>query len=108
IHQRRRAAAEEHRLDLPARRFARGVFQLRQQCLSPAFLIDSLAHVRIEIAVGALRLAEGPMDIDAQGRMSRRHWKQASTSMRKARPRWLMAFFSTSVISAQVRVSPLG
>ena len=46
------------------------------------------------------------MDVDAERR--RRHLKQASTSMRKARPRWLMAFFSASLISAVVRVSPVG
>ena len=69
-------------------------------------LLDAVAHMGIEVAVGALRFAERPMDIDAQA--GARHRKQASTSRRKARPRWLMAFFSASVISAVVRVSPFG
>ena len=105
IHQRRRAAAEEDRLDPAARRLARGVLQFLQQGGAPAVLLDALAHMGVEVAVGALRFAERPMDVDAQGRA---HRKQASTSSRKARPRWLMAFFSASVISAVVRVSPSG
>ena len=105
-HQRRRAAAEEDRFDPAAWRLASGVLELCQQRFAPASLFDAVADMTVEVAIGALRLAERPMDVDAQRR--RVHPKQASTIIRKARPRWLMAFFSPSAISAVVRVPPAG
>jgi len=41
------------------------MLQLHQQRGAPAVLLDAFAHMGIEIAVGALRLAEGPVDVDA-------------------------------------------
>src|SRR6185312_5603871 len=106
LHQRGRAAAEEHGLDPPVRSLARGMLELGEQGAPPARLVDALAHVAVEVAIGALGFAERPVDVDAQG--SPVHRKQASTSLVKARPRWLMAFFSAADISALVRVSPSG
>src|SRR6185437_1003259 len=107
-HQRGRAAAEEHRLDPAIRCLARGVLELGQQRPAPAGLLDAVAHMAIEVAVGALRFAEGPMHVDAKWHPLGRHLKHASTSLAKARPRWLIEFFSAVDISALVRSSPTG
>ena len=80
--------------------------RLGEQRLPPARLLDAVAHMTVEIAVGTLRFAERPMHIDAERRGA--HRKHAATSSAKARPRWLIAFFSVSDISAQVRVWPAG
>ncbi len=66
LHQRGRAAAEEHRLDAPPRRFAGRVLQFRQQRLPPARLLDPVADMAVEVAVRALRAAERPVDVDAE------------------------------------------
>src|SRR3954465_14006753 len=104
LHQRGRAAAEEHRLDAAVRRLARGMLEFRQQRPAPARLVDARAHMAVEVAVGTLRFAERPVDVNAE----RRHRKQASISLAKARPRWLIAFFSPLNISALVRLPPAG
>src|SRR3546814_3901331 len=54
-HQRRRAATEEDGADPAGAALCGGVLQVAQQRRPPARLVDALAHVAVEVAVGALR-----------------------------------------------------
>ena len=66
-HQRRRAAAEEDAGDFPARRARAEPGKLARQSVGECQFIDRLmAHMRVEIAIGAFGPAEGPMHIDAK------------------------------------------
>src|SRR3546814_8846469 len=59
-HQRRRAATEEDGADPAGAALCGGVLQVAQQRRPPARLVDALAHVAVEVAVGALRSTERP------------------------------------------------
>ena len=101
------------------------MLQLGQQGRPPARLVDGFADMAVEVAIGALGLAEGPMDVECQfgrggislGLASHRgvdlggHTgasKQAATSLAKARARWLMACLAAGSISPKVRSWPSG
>ena len=64
-HQRGGAAAEKHRSHRPARRKPgpMGDFSLERREIA-RFVDSPAAHVAVEVAIGAFRQAEGPMDID--------------------------------------------
>ena len=64
-HQRGGAAAEKHRSHRPARRKPRpmGDFGLERREIA-RFVDSPAAHVAVEVAIGAFRQAERPMDID--------------------------------------------
>src|SRR6185312_16958284 len=66
-HQRRRAAAEKDAADAAPRADLAGLaIERLQQRPRPGTLVDRLADMAVEIAIGALRAAEGPMHIDAE------------------------------------------
>ncbi len=66
VHQRWRAAAEEYAADRPAECFRRYPVQLAKIGVTPSGLVDAVADVAIKVAVGALRAAERPVDVDGQ------------------------------------------
>ena len=126
-HQRRRAAAEEDAGDRPPGRFRGEAVELGEVGAAPALLVDAVADVAVEVAVGALRAAERPVDVDGErlGRASpgmptsakagsapsspaQAGAKQAATSWRKASARWLMRCFSAGSISPKVMSRPSG
>ncbi len=65
-HERGRAAAEEDAVEPPPGCRLRIVIELRQQCTAPALLVDALAHMAVEVAIGAFGAAERPVDIEAE------------------------------------------
>ena len=70
LHQRGRAAAEKDRRHLAPRRQHRAMGDLGPEGLHESRLVHRLvADVRIEVAIGAFREAEGPMDIDPEARL---------------------------------------
>ena len=56
------------------------------------------AFVGIEVAVGALALAPGQVDIQTQGRQLHQRWRRASSSRALALARWLMRFFTSGAV----------
>ena len=60
--------------------------------------------VTVEVAIGAFRQAERPVNVNAEGFYP----KHAATSLRKASARWLMACLASGSISPKVRVPPAG
>src|SRR5689334_16324268 len=75
-HQRGCAATEKHAVEPAPSRGPGVVIELRQQGGSPALLIYALAHMAVEIAIGAFRTAERPVDVDAKPAIVSRcdHW----------------------------------
>ncbi len=68
LHQGRRAAAEEDRRHLAARRARRSGFDLAGEGAREAFLVDRfMPDMAVEIAIGAFGQAERPVHIDAEG-----------------------------------------
>src|SRR3546814_2348151 len=65
---RARAATEEDGADPAGAALCGGVLQVAQQRRPPARLVDALAHVAVEVAVGALRSTERPVQIDTEAR----------------------------------------
>ena len=69
LHQRRRAAAEENRRYRAAGHARRGRRDLGFERAHEARLVDAaVAHVAVEVAIGALRQAERPVHVDGEGR----------------------------------------
>ena len=69
LHQRRRAAAEENRRHRAAGHARGGRGDLGFERAHEARLVDAaVAHVAVEVAIGALRQAERPVHIDGEGR----------------------------------------
>ena len=66
LHQRRRAAAEEDRAQRAARRQLREMVELGHQGPRPARMVDTAADMAVEVAVGALGLAERPVDVERE------------------------------------------
>ena len=65
VHQRRRAAAEEDAGRAPAPRRRRAAMsRSAQQRVAPAVLVDRVADMAVEVAIGAFRRAERPVDIE--------------------------------------------
>ena len=115
-HERGRAAAEEETGDDARTRLRCVMLELGCECRTKAPLLEVLAHVAVEVAIGAFREAEGPMDVDAETRRvargspcparlrhalrDRTHGaKQAAISLRKASARWLIASLAAGSIS---------
>ena len=72
-HQRGRAAAEEHRAHLAARRQRRAMGDFGLERREIALLVDSpAADMAVEVAIGTFRQAERPMDIDPEPGVGRR------------------------------------
>ena len=70
LHQRRGAAAEEDRRHNAPRRKGSAMGQLLAKGRDKARLVDGgRPDVAVEIAIGALRQAEGPVDIDTEARI---------------------------------------
>ena len=67
-HQRGRAAAEENRAELSAGRLGCFMREVSKQALAPGGLIDAVADMAVEVAIGAFRHAERPMDIKRERR----------------------------------------
>src|SRR5690606_3977969 len=65
-HKRGRAAAEEDTRDLPPGRRLGRVVELGEQGPPPARVIDRRADMAVEVAIGALRQEEGPVNVDAE------------------------------------------
>jgi hypothetical protein len=66
-HQGRRAAAEEHAADHPARRPGGGVGDLAPEGGDETLLVDGRApHMAVEVAIRAFGEAEGPVHVDAE------------------------------------------
>ena len=102
-HQRRRAPAEEDARHGPARGAVGGGGDLADEGGGVACLVRRLvADVRIEVAVGALRGAERPMDIDAEARLAAHFGSLASANFAKARARCDSVRFRSAVISPNV------
>ena len=87
-HQARRAAAEEHRVDPPPGHLApprpriSATSAARQRSWSTA-----AAHMAVEIAIGALRRAERPVDVDAETAGAPVLDRDAAPSAKAGRPR---------------------
>ena len=118
-HQRWCAAAEEDRLHRPVRRPGSKMRQLPLEGRDKAVLIDRLVpDVGIEVAIGALGRAEGPVHIDAEAAVrggGHSCSRQAFEKVTKARARCDRAgvvadqpCFSAEVISPKVRSWPSG
>ena len=68
LHQRRRAAAKEHRRDGAARNARRGRRDLRLEGAHIARFVDGgMADMTVEVAIGTFRQTERPMQIDPEG-----------------------------------------
>ena len=67
FHERRGAAAEEDASQPTVRRRGGVVVEFSQQRIAPAGVVDGLGYVAVEIAIGAFRLAERPMNIKGDG-----------------------------------------
>ena len=67
-HQRGRATAEEDRPETPSGQRRRLIRQVGEQSVAPRRLVDALADMAVEIAIGAFRDAERPMDIKRERR----------------------------------------
>ncbi len=65
-HQRGRAAAEEDRSDPPPRQRLRLIGQVGEQRVLPRRLVHACADMAVEVAIGAFRDAERPMDIEGE------------------------------------------
>ena len=63
-HQRRRAAAEEDRAERPARCQRGFMRQVGEERIAPYGLVDGRADMAVEVAIGAFRDAERPMDVE--------------------------------------------
>src|SRR5262249_10312594 len=90
--------------DTPLRQKLRVRGQFFHIGCAPGFVIDAGGDMRIEIAIGAFRLAERPMDIDGEAL----HAKKVLISFCTAMPRWIRVFFCTSSISAKLSAWPSG
>ena len=85
-HQRGRAAAEKNAADNAARRLRGEPCEFGCQGSRKRQRIDRLmAHMAVEIAIGALGLAEGPMNIDAEGVLRKVHGPDLPVPWRGAR-----------------------
>ncbi len=65
LHQARRAAAEKDTGDTLAGSLFFPVAQFGEQRLAPQAVVDLLAHMRVKVAIRALFLAKGPVDVDS-------------------------------------------
>ena len=73
--------------------------EICQQRGSPSVLIDRVADMAVEVAIGAFGDAERPVDVEGEVA----HLPSAATSKLNASARWLMACFSAGSISPNVR-----
>src|SRR5690606_21538471 len=67
FHQRRRAAAEKDRRHLARARFFAVKLHLAPIGRAPVPVLHPLAHMAVKVAIGALELAERPVDIEGEG-----------------------------------------
>ena len=93
-HERRCAPAKEDAVERPARGRTGVVIEFGQQGAAPARLVDLLADMTVEIAIGAFGTAERPVQINTKAAVARsvghHAGRQASASRRKASARWLI------------------
>ena len=71
-HQGRRAAAEEDRGEPPRPDLVGAAVDLGDQGARPAGIVDRGSHVAVEVAVGALRPAERPVDVEPEAGVRQR------------------------------------
>src|SRR5690606_31336797 len=120
LHQGRRAAAEKYARYLAwAGPLAQGCKLARKRPAIAGLIHAAMAHMAVEIAIGAFGAAEGPVQINAEagiggaGHVSNRApASRAKARVRCDRPRPSgpppRPFFSCGLISPKVRVSPSG
>ncbi len=90
------------------------MFELADEGVAPETLVDLVADMAVEVAVGAQRQAEGPVHIERDvvvGRAGHDYpsgARQASMSARNAMARWEIACFASGSISAKVAAPPAG
>ena len=93
----------------PARRQRALVIELGEQRLAPARLVDRLADMAVEVAIGALGQAERPVDVEGEAgpgpRSFARQQARGDQLARRRAARWLMACFSAGSISPNVMVA---
>ena len=121
-HQRRRAAAEKDRSQRPSAGQRRLMRQIGEQSVAPLLLVHAFADMAVEIAIRALRYAEGPVHIKRKRRRGsvcrRRRYRMvkvqgvsqntAATSCANASARWLIACLASGSISPKVMSWPSG
>src|SRR4029079_19657150 len=66
VHQRRRASAEESRGQGPALEEPSLMAQVGEKGFAPFVLIDLRSNVAVEVASGAFRNAEGPVNVEGE------------------------------------------
>ena len=108
-HEGGRSAPEVDRLDFPAARVFGFPFEFTKERLDIALLGNGPRRVRIEVAVWTLSHAPGPVHVERQrNRLGiQRHAQpqclaRSPAISRKAAPRWLRRFFSSSESDAAV------
>ena len=104
LHQRRRAAAEEDRGQRAAGQQPRFVREVGEQRLAPRILVDALADMAVEVAIGAFADAERPVDVERERLAG--HSLSAATSLRNASARWLILCFSQRLHLAEGLLMP--
>ena len=119
VHQRGRAAAEEHARQPPAGNAPRHRLQLPQQRAAPAAVVDRAGDMAVEVAIRAFREAERPVHIKREraavralpAGAARRHGAGPSdraSSFAKASARWLTECFQAGSASPNVLSLPRG
>ncbi len=111
FHQGGRAAAEEDGVQDAALGQGTDAVDFGFERLQPPGLVDTGGDVAVEVAVGAFRLAEGPVEIEAEAGVAPifvglgvHQGNRAATSLWKASARWERRFFSQRSISPKVWV----
>jgi hypothetical protein len=129
-HQGRRAAAEEHAGDRPPGNQPGRMTDLGGEGPAPGGVVDPSGDMAVEVAIGAFRQAERPVDVDAEAAPARlfspvlslgpapvladvghgpQPWeKTRAVSSEKAIARWLTLCFQAWSTSPKVRSWPSG
>jgi hypothetical protein len=104
LHQGRGAAAEEDGVEDAALGQGADAVDFEFEGAEPLSLVDAGGDVAVEVAVGAFRLAEGPVEVEAEAGVAPvvHQGNRAATSFWKASARWERRFFSQRSISPKV------
>ena len=79
--------------------------EVGEQGVAPHLMVDGLADMAVEVAIGAFADAKRPMDVKRE-RIG--HSFNAATNLRNAAARWLIACFASGSISPNVCSPPAG
>src|SRR4051812_15237392 len=80
--------------------------EVGEQRLAPSVLVDAVADMAVEVAIGAFADAKRPVDVERQGLAA--HSSSAATNLRKASARWLMSCLNSGSSSPNVWSYPTG